>query len=283
MDDDARRETVAHRIAILRSPVAEAVIDTAGGAVVSFRVNGVELLLQGSGHGCFPMVPWCGRLVDGELRFGGAVHRFGRNAGRHAIHGTVREEAWEVVSSSPSGLVLAQHLYPRWPFRGWAVQMFRLAGAELVMHLRVSSAGEAFPAQAGWHPWFRKSLDGGRRDAVSLGFDPGWQEERDADFVLTGRRIVPRPRPWDDCFGTPGGVVAELRWAEFGALTVRSDAEWAVVYDHGAEALCLEPQSGPPDAVNSRPFVVTPERALTVSASWAWSPDPPVRPAESPR
>ncbi|MDX6363296.1 MAG: aldose 1-epimerase, partial [Streptomyces sp.] len=36
-----------------------------GGRVGGLRVGGVELLRQGAKFGCFPMVPWCGRIRDG--------------------------------------------------------------------------------------------------------------------------------------------------------------------------------------------------------------------------
>lgn len=273
-----KRNGAEGRIITLHTPSSEVRIDSAGGVIESLRVDGVELLLQERSHPCFPMAPWCGRLQDGELTFGGETYTFERTAAPHAIHGIVRDDVWAIELQTPTELVLTQDLGPAWPFGGRVRQRFVLHADSLDLHFRVSTDGQEFPAQAGWHPWFNKSL-GAQYGELSLDFTPGWQEERDENFVLAGNRIDPEPRPWDDCFGTPGGLTATLTWAGFGSLTVTSDAEWAVVYDHGDAALCVEPQSGPPNGLNTDPFVVSPERELVVQSTWRWTTEPVLPPA----
>ena len=64
----------------LRAESVEAVLDPgAGGRIASLRVDGLELLVtEGSGPvawGCYPMVPWAGRVRDGVLRWRGEEHR----------------------------------------------------------------------------------------------------------------------------------------------------------------------------------------------------------------
>ncbi|CAO0830717.1 hypothetical protein SMICM17S_01560 [Streptomyces microflavus] len=69
-------------------------------------------------------------------------------------------------------------------------QTFELTEDTLTLGLAVETYGTSFPAQAGWHPWFHRSLGG--RDA-ELSFDAAWQEERGEDHLPTGRRIDPVP------------------------------------------------------------------------------------------
>lgn len=64
-----------------------------GGRVGGLRIGGVELLRQGERFGCFPMVPWCGRIRDGRFLDGAVVRQMPLNAPPHAIHGTARDGA----------------------------------------------------------------------------------------------------------------------------------------------------------------------------------------------
>src|SRR3546814_10320705 len=65
--------------------------------------------------------------------------------------------------------------------------------------LEVHAADEAFPATAGWHPWFRRRLELGgdlEVDMQATRFYP-----RDSDGLPLGPLDPPPPHgPWDDCF-----------------------------------------------------------------------------------
>jgi galactose mutarotase-like enzyme len=50
----------------------------------------------------------------------------------------------------------------------------------------------------------------------------------------------------------------------------RADTHYVVLFDQLAEAVCVEPQTGPPDALTLEPMVVTPDRPLTATMSWSW-------------
>jgi aldose 1-epimerase len=43
-----------------------------------------------------------------------------------------------------------------------------------------------------------------------------------------------------------------------------------VVYTEPDHAVCVEPQSGPPDEVNIAPRLVTSEDPLRLTTSWRW-------------
>jgi galactose mutarotase-like enzyme len=71
---------------------------------------------------------------------------------------------------------------------------------------------------------------------------------RDGEGIPTGLAVAPTRRPWDDCFRDPVSPLL-LRYRGFD-VTLTSDCEWWVVYDEPDDVICIEPQSGPPDAVN---------------------------------
>jgi aldose 1-epimerase len=256
---------------------AELTIAPANGCrISSLRIGGIELLRQGERYGCFPMVPWCGRTARGRFRNGGEVHQMPLNSPPHAIHGTGRDTAWRTARADGSEAAFTYELAEPWPYSGVVTQTFALTEDTLTLGLGVETYGTSFPAQAGWHPWFVRNLgesgtqDDVRGDGVQLDFTADWQEERGADHLPTGRRIPPGPGPWDDCFGMPDGVAARLTWPGQLELEIASRAEWAVIYDEQAEAVCVEPQSGPPNGLNTAPRLVTPVEPLEIAATWRW-------------
>ncbi|AIR99595.1 aldose epimerase [Streptomyces glaucescens] len=239
-----------------------------GGRVTGLRVGGTELLRQGDRFGCFPMVPWCGRIRDGRFRDGAAVHQMPLNAGPHAIHGTARDAAWTVARAAADEAVLTYDLTEPWPYRGRVTQVVALTPDTLTLTMSVETYESSFPAQLGWHPWFNRTLGGA---GVEIGFEPAWQEERGDDHLPTGNRTDPRPGPWDDCFGMPDGVDVTLTWPGALRLRVTSPEQWVVVYDEQEAAVCVEPQTGPPDGLNTAPRLVTPLEPLEATTTWSWT------------
>ncbi|MEU6062819.1 aldose 1-epimerase, partial [Streptomyces sp. NPDC047097] len=228
-----------------------------GCRIGSLRVGGTELLRQGAKYGCFPMVPWCGRIALGQFRNGGERHRMPVNSPPHAIHGTGRDLRWRTARSGATHAAFTYDLSDPaapWPYPGTVTQLVELAedGGSLTLTMGVEATSDSFPAQAGWHPWFLRNLGDGGED-VRLGFDARWQEERGDDHLPTGRRIPPLPGPWDDCFGMPDGVDVTLNWPGALQVEVTSPEEWVVVYDEQEAAVCVEPQTGPPVGLNTLP------------------------------
>jgi aldose 1-epimerase len=238
-----------------------------GGRISGLKVGSLELLRQGPRYGCFPMVPWCGRIRDGRFLDGGTVRQMPLNSPPHAIHGTARDGAWRTARVTADEAVITYELTDPWPHPGRVTQVVALTEDGLTLTMSVEAYGDSFPAQLGWHPWFNRNLDG---VGVELDFKPAWQEERGADHLPTGNRIDPRPGPWDDCFGMPGGVDVTLTWPDRLELKVAGRQEWVVVYDEQTEAVCVEPQTGPPNGLNTHPRLVTPLEPLEASTTWSW-------------
>ncbi|MBK3565293.1 aldose 1-epimerase [Streptomyces sp. MBT62] len=239
-----------------------------GGRIGGLRVGGTELLRQGERFGCFPMVPWCGRIRDGRFLDGGTVHQMPLNSPPHAIHGTVRDGAWRTARRAPDETVITYDLVEPWPFPGRVTQAVALTADALTLTMAIEAYGDSFPAQIGWHPWFNRNLGG---EDVLVDFSPAWQEERGDDHLPTGNRIDVKPSPWDDCFGMPDGVDVTLTWPGQLALKVTSPEQWVVVYDEQEAAVCVEPQTGPPNGLNTLPRLVTPIEPLEATMTWAWT------------
>ncbi|MGY4103935.1 aldose epimerase family protein [Nocardia sp. R16R-3T] len=254
---------------VLTAGNAQVCIDPGnGGRLTSFRAGELELLRQGPRYGAFPMAPWCGRMGLGQFRYGGTLHQMPINAAPHAIHGTARDTAWHILSATASTAALSCELTDPWPYRGRVTQEIQLTAHSINLTMRVETAGEPFPAQVGWHPWFLRNLGSGKD--IQLGFTAAWQEERGCDYLPTGRRRAPQPGPWDDCFAMPDGTAVTLTWPDALELTITSPAESVVIFDQQPEAACVEPQSGPPNGINTHPRPVSTSDPLELSTTWAW-------------
>jgi aldose 1-epimerase len=243
-----------------------------GGRIASLVVDGDELLVSRDhpeafepfGWGSFVMAPYAGRVRDARFTFGGVEHRLVPTDPPHAIHGTVVHRAWE-----PSGPGrLRCDLGPDWPWDGAVEQELRLDDDGLELRLVVRGAGP-MPVSAGWHPWFLRELPGGRRAEVVA--------EPVAAFELVGPglpsdRVVPAPPPpWDTPFtGMRRSPV--VRWDQGPTVSLASSCDRWFVYDQLPHALCVEPQTARPDALEDETerAVVTAEAPLEAWMRLDW-------------
>lgn len=249
-----------------------------GGRWTSLVVDGLELLSgaaaegvpAGVQHGCFAMAPYAGRLGHGRLVHAGRSWQLPRDAPPHAIHGHVFDVPWQVDLSgrAASDVVLTARLGAPWPFAGTVRQELRLTPDGLDATL-VLSAQDAMPATLGWHPWFARQL--GRGGLLRVQVDPVAQYALDRQALPTGELVTPTGGPYDDCFRGMRSP-PRLVWPGALELTMTSSADHWVVFDRLPDVVCVEPQTGPPDAVALGLAPVVPaggELALEVGLRWA--------------
>ncbi|HET9083562.1 MAG TPA: hypothetical protein VFN41_04095 [Candidatus Limnocylindrales bacterium] len=267
----------ADRVVLTREGATLTVDPTAGGRIASLVVHGHEILVtDGEGPlwwGCYPMAPFAGRIRDGRFRFRGRDYQLPLRMPPNAIHGTVLDSAWQVTFRSQHRVELESDLGRDWPFRGRATQAIVLVPGGLEATLTVEAV-DPMPVVLGWHPWFRREIDGA---AAELDFVAHWMYARDAAGLPTGATIPPTSRPWDDAF-TDIDVPPRLTWPGVIRLDIRSTAQFWVVFDERDDAICVEPQTGPPDAFNLAatvgvdPPMAAPGRPATVAMAWRWEP-----------
>ena len=236
-----------------------------GGRLASLIVDGRELLVQrhapeADGHpmqwGSYPMAPFAGRVRRGKFTFAGRQWSLPANLGHHAVHGYGFVQPWTIRSDD----TLEFEFGPPWPFAGRVLQRFALDDTGLTCDLEVV-ADEPMPISIGWHPWFRRP--------VRLDFRPGFMHIRDNDHIATDQLTTPSEGPWDDCFcGLNSDPV--LYFDHGPTVTLLSDCDHWVVYNEPAHAVCVEPQSAPPNALNLNPDVVRPGQSLARWMRYSW-------------
>ncbi len=250
---------------------ATAIVDlTHGGRLASLTVAGHELLVTKAvehraddpfGWGAYPMVPWAGRVADGRFSFHGQEHQLPLNMGDHSLHGTGFTQPWRQVGSDAAIFDLAAP----WPFSGTVSQTFELTANFFRCYMTVA-AEQAMPAMIGWHPWFVRELEGHSAD---LQFGEAKMFERDGRGIPTGQLIDVPPGPWDDCF-TELTSHPQITWGDLLSIELRSSCQHWVIYTEPEHALCVEPQTGPPNQFNLAPATVAPKSTMEAWYSVSW-------------
>lgn len=245
-----------------------------GGRVGSLEVAGTELLQPHPAPnsllwGSYPMAPWAGRVRRGTFTVDDAVHRLPIDAPPHALHGTVHDTVWEVVDAGRDHCELRCPLDRTggWALGGIAHQHIVLEPDAVTFVLTVAATTDRMPAVVGWHPCFAPP------DAVDLRFAAMYL--RDDEGIATSRLRTPDPLPWpgtvcDDCFTGPLAPLV-LHYPTLD-LRIDSDCDHWVIFDGAPDAVCVEPQSGPPDAFNlGSAAVLEPGDLLQRTMRWGWS------------
>lgn len=243
-----------------------------GGRISSLEIRGREVIVgpvdeaggerPAFGWGLYPMVPFAGRVRNARFGFDGTAHALAVRAAPHAIHGTVDDITWHVVTRDTGGIVMETDLGPDWPFRGTVRHTITLSDSGLDLDL-VLTADDAMPAQVGWHPWIR-------RPATVEGSFTAWLP-RDTDGMPTSpttERMPSLDDEVDDCF-VPAGSPVRIR-ADGTELELSSDCSHWVIYTGAAHGVCVEPQSGPPNEIESSPFVLPAGASLRRSFRISW-------------
>lgn len=232
-----------------------------GARLSSLRVNARERLVTytpgaaPTSWGAYPMVPYAGRVRSGTFAHEGKSHQLPLNFGEHAIHGTVFDTSWTTVEQSSTHAVFFASLGRRWPFNGNVQHHVEINALEhsVTCTLIVNTTSPSMPAQVGWHPWFRRP--------ATLDVEFAEMYVRDTHHIPDGRRITPPVGPWDDCFITPLRTPV-VKFADGVQIALQSDCDHWVIYDMPTHALCIEPQSGPPNGFTLAPHVITPGAPL---------------------
>lgn len=260
---------------VLRSDALELTVDPDDGCrLSSLRFRGDEVLVTDGtrpwGEHSFVMAPWAGRVRDGVAHWCGRELRLPPDLEEpHSLHGLVHDRAWQPagVAHESAATWVVEISDDEWfaPLR--LEQTIAVDGAHVRLGLEVTAPNGPAPATVGWHPWFRRHLDG---SAVQIELDAAAMLQRDAAGIATTAQVAIPDGPVDDAFV---GLAGPVRVVYPGRLEVEvdSDAPVMVVFTRNPQGICVEPQSGPPDQVNVSPHVVTADTPLRLHSTWRFT------------
>jgi aldose 1-epimerase len=271
----AQVETTPNFLTLTAGP-AQVIIDLQAGArIASWKVHGLELLEQRTddnhpfGWGSYAMVPYAGRIRDGKLAFQGKTYELPTNMGDHAIHGIGFDRPWTLLSATNTMAIVGLRFTDPWPFTGTVTHLFQLTNDRLIQQMSVSPTVDQ-PVTLGWHPWFRRQLEQGSSLQLDVEMSSAQKWTRDASGIPTGKLGPIGERPWDDSFRGVGSI--GLRWPGALNIDVTHDCPDVVIYDP-EHAICVEPQSGPPNSANmpGGDAVIPAGSALEHTVQWRWT------------
>ncbi len=231
-----------------------------GGRLSSIVAFGRELLITKNNEtnlqkwGCYPMAPWAGRVRNGVFTHNAKQHNLEINMPPHAIHGTVLDRPCQTTATSHSSVTMQINLGSQWDFSGEVIQTISVINNMIDFKLILSTNDATMPGQVGWHPWFARPC------TFITNFEKMYL--RDQSGIPSGELIAPTAGPFDDCF-TDSQQAPVIDFENKLRLEIQSDCTHWVVYDEPQHAICIEPQSGPPDGFNLEPQIITPKSPLS--------------------
>jgi aldose 1-epimerase len=267
----------------LRSGAQHLVWDpSTGGRLISWQVHGHELLARHSDHpveyGMYPMAPWAGR-VRGNTITAESVERMGLsprgsielpiNHDPWALHGTCFTAPVDAMTMEGSTVVSRQQV-PKWPWRAELVNTWTIHDDGFDITTTLSSETPC-PVILGWHPWFRRDIDGaaGRWSAASARFSRRSEAMPTDEWI----ELSDSTGPYDDVFLCPEKCV-DITWPDLMSMSIRSSHPWFVIYDQLPDAFCVEPQTQIPNAWNEpiagESDLAEPGSDITLATQWRW-------------
>ncbi|MEO5706186.1 MAG: aldose 1-epimerase [Alteraurantiacibacter sp.] len=260
------------------------VLPEAGGLIASLNHGGVEVLRTlpaGSTEpleaACFALAPYANRVAGAAFPLAGAHVQLPRNFPPESsnLHGIGWQSVWELTAQSRFKCAL-EHRHPglgpspwkrdiaEWPWAYQADQRIMLGPKGCAISLTLTNRSDVpMPAGLGLHPYFR------RRPETRVRFAAAGVALVDQDLIPTGKMAAA------DVFGDfargaalPAQTIDHCFTGWEGLATISDALGTITVMARGAphlhvyapadgSALCLEPVSHPPDALNQNPGAMT--------------------------
>lgn len=223
--------------------------------------------------GCFQMVPFANRIVDGVLKDGDQGHVFPINWPDEAvaIHGTGWSEEWAVVAVSDESVTLdCQWSSDQGPYYYEAELSASLQGNVIDLGLKLTNRGaQQLPMGLGIHPWFSDFRNAEVHFDATLSPVPNspWALFPDGRPVALSPAFMPQDHVGiDSCFTNWGGHLDIYLNAKNTAIQM--DAEGALSYMHiyvagSMDRFCLEPVSHVPGSIDNSASQVKPGQSIS--------------------
>ena len=166
-----------------------------GARISSINFRGFECAVPFRGQlltwGWYPMLPWAGRIRNGEITSSsGQTFQLPTNlTPPHAIHGFGLTSPWQEIGTGAFAID-----FPA-PFNGArAEQRFEILDNALRWSIEYEAGDCDLPFSLGFHPWFPRELHRGA--SAEIDFVAEKMFERGSDYLPTGKLITPTPPPW---------------------------------------------------------------------------------------
>ncbi len=170
------------------------------------------------------LIPFPGRVAAGRYEFNGQAHQMKKNdsEGPNAIHGFLRQTAWEVVSQNPDWVMFrtqfAADAHEGYPFALTARVTYHLDENGLACAFDVINNGDTpAPVSAGFHPYFTAGTTRIDPDTLTLPFESYLEY---ANMLPTGNVLPVAGSPYD--FRT-GGTVGDTVFNTCFLTPIRDD------------------------------------------------------------
>ena len=163
------------------------VIDSiAGGRTTQWFVDDLQILGPKGDHpligGWYLMAPWAGRIRDNQVVYKGNNYPQDVNFQNWAIHGTVLFSEGQIRNQSETSVEVVHETNDKWPVKMEIVQKWSITNNFVKCQVTVSSASGEFPAEIGWHPWFKRQLEKGK--PAKFGIEAISQYVKDESFLF---------------------------------------------------------------------------------------------------
>jgi len=246
------------------------VIDSSlGGRVIEWYFKDLQIIGSYGDHpllsGWYLMAPWAGRIRQNLVTFKGINYPQKVNFQNWAIHGTVPFGEGKVQNQTSDSVEIVHNTNENWPVKMTILQRWSITGTHLKCYAKISAVEGEFPAELGWHPWFKRQLEKGQ--TAKFGIEEISQYVKDENFFTLNKTKSIGIPPFDDAFDVPTGK-GFIEWPDALRIDLSSDVDTFVIFDEPEDVFCIEPQTGPPDAVNHPRHIVSPGKPLEASVKW---------------
>ena len=184
------------------------VIDSiAGGRATQWFIDDLQILGPKGDHpligGWYLMAPWAGRIRDNQVVYKGNNFPQEVNFQNWAIHGTVLFSEGQIRNQNETSVEILHETNDKWPVKMEIVQKWSITNKFVKCQVTVSSSSGEFPAEIGWHPWFKRQLEKGK--PAKFGIEAISQYVKDENFFTFNKTKPIGIPPFDDAFDVPTG------------------------------------------------------------------------------
>ncbi len=246
---------------IIRSGSSEAEILQKGAYLKTLSLVGIDILKPSPDEipthgGCAVLLPYAGRVKNGEYTYEGKRYYLPKNSEGNAIHGFLKDVELKVVRKETSAIELATSLANAgYPTRLEVKIRYEISSTKLSVDCRTTNGGKnTAPLSIGFHPYYLGKvweLDHDCRVEKLEMKNMYFPDKKTLPFDFNGNKFD-KSHNFDDCFHLPCN--SRLKTDLFNLEICKKNMPYTVVFNgKWAEnrSVAVEPYTSAPDAFNN--------------------------------